>query len=428
MRTQQRLALTLILLAVAGTLPAQTAAPAQALTCGPSSAGSSAGCDSHHFHVSLYRFETRSWAEAWGVNGFATAAGCEAARVVEFRNSQTLAAFIRAKQPKSPIEILRVGSCHCDMSNDKTHPRFLDEVKRQRQVREVQVIRAEIREKLLDMDATPGSDVIRALVQPPSAFPGAVWSRQIPPPENPRGFVVDPTTMALKDTAIGKETARRESDTPFELAAIGAPPESVPSAGAHPAEPLPLPETKVEAEQAVAPPVDDAVAETPREAEQPQEESAADRFISYETSRITNILKASESISDDEVRRKIFESSLERSQVLENLRKIIDGAGTRSRLADLAQKALTQPNDYELVNRLFGPLIAKHWAPTDARDVVITFPSALSDDPVSVLRDTTGRFSLEERQTALYIALAREALTSRQESWLTGVVETLASQ
>lgn len=114
--------------------------------------------------------------------------------------------------------------------------------------------------------------------------------------------------------------------------------------------------------------------------------------------------------------------------MLENLRKIIDGAGAKSRLAELAQKAMTDPARNDLVSRLFGPLIAKHWAPADARDAIVTFPAALAADPVAVLRDTTGRYSLEDRQTALYIALAREALTSRQESWLTGVVETLATK
>jgi hypothetical protein len=156
-------------------------------------------------------------------------------------------------------------------------------------------------------------------------------------------------------------------------------------------------------------------------------DDAADRFLAYETSRIESFVKASENVGDEELRSKVYETAIERSQVLQNLRVIIDGAGTKSRLAQLARDATTSTGSSELVSRLFGPLVLKHWEAAEPRDVVIAFPQRLAADPIAVLRDTTGRFTREEKQTALYLVLSRDRLTAKQETWLTSVVESLAS-
>src|SRR5438128_4552494 len=113
-------------------------------------------------------------------------------------------------------------------------------------------------------------------------------------------------------------------------------------------------------------------------------DEAADAFVTVETQRIQDILKATDSISDESVKSKIIEACRQRIQLLSNLRSLIQGSGARSRLATAARNAKSDPDRLALIKKLFGPDVAPHWAPKDATAVLL---SPLSDDAEKVLRD-----------------------------------------
>jgi hypothetical protein len=153
-------------------------------------------------------------------------------------------------------------------------------------------------------------------------------------------------------------------------------------------------------------------------------EEAAESFISYETQRIQNVLKASSAITDASVKSRIFEACQERIQLLSNLRTLIEGSGVRSRLATAARGAQSEPDRVAFVSRLFGTAIAKPWAPKDASDVILEPLPDVESDPERVLRDGAGRFNDQQKRRALYALLARYQPTSDQQLWLITVIDS----
>ena len=112
---------------------------------------------------------------------------------------------------------------------------------------------------------------------------------------------------------------------------------------------------------------------------------------------------------------------MQRIQLLSNLRSLIQGSGAKSRLATAARNAKSDPDRLALVSKLFGPDVAPHWAPKDAQAVLL---SPLPDDAERVLRDTSGKFSDQQKRRALYELLAHTQPTEEQQLWLTTVVDT----
>jgi hypothetical protein len=178
-------------------------------------------------------------------------------------------------------------------------------------------------------------------------------------------------------------------------------------------------ETRVEPQ----PEVVEAPAEPATEEELASAQDTAERFISYETQRIQNVLKASSAIADENVKSKIFEECMQRIQLLSNLRLLIEGSGMRSRLAMAARDAQTEADRLALVSRLFGDAVKPHWAPRDAADVVFEIDPSIANAPERALRDTTGRFSTDQKRQALYLVLAQTQPTEDQRLWLSTVVE-----
>jgi len=183
----------------------------------------------------------------------------------------------------------------------------------------------------------------------------------------------------------------------------------------------PVEETRVEETPAVEPEPDPE----PTEEDTQTAEETAERFISYETQRIQNVLRASSAIADENVKTKIFEACMERIQLLSNLRLLIEGSGMRSRLATAARDAQTEADRLALVSRLFGDSVKPHWAPSDASDVVFDIESAIASEPERALRDSTGRFTADQKKRALYLVLAQTQPTEDQRLWLSSVVEGL---
>ncbi|MEO8382010.1 MAG: hypothetical protein ABI779_20270, partial [Acidobacteriota bacterium] len=163
--------------------------------------------------------------------------------------------------------------------------------------------------------------------------------------------------------------------------------------------------------------------ETPAEEESQSAQVTAERFINYETQRIQNVLRASAAIGDENVKTHIFETVMERIQLLSNLRELIEGSGSNSRLAAAAEDAVAEAARIAFVARLFGGNIREHWAPRDAADVLFEVDPAIASNPERVLRDSSGQFTLEQRRQALYVVLAKTQPTEGQRLWLSTVVE-----
>ena len=155
----------------------------------------------------------------------------------------------------------------------------------------------------------------------------------------------------------------------------------------------------------------------------PPAEDAAENFINTETQRIQIVLKASGAIGDEEIKSKIYEACMQRIQLLSNLRTLIQTAGAKSRLADFARNARSETERLAFVGKLFGDDMRAHWAPGDARDVIV--PAApLDNEPETALRDATGKFSDQQRKHALYVLLARSQPTEEQQLWLSTVADS----
>jgi hypothetical protein len=215
---------------------------------------------------------------------------------------------------------------------------------------------------------------------------------------------VTATAPATPPAAAPKPDAPAE--TPVETVVVAAPPAAEPHPDAQP-------ERVVTAEGA------------PTNEEVQSAQETAERFIAYETQRIQNVLRASAAIADESVKSKIFEACMQRIQLLSNLRLLIEGSGARSRLAAAARDAETEPARVALMTRLFGDTIAPHWAPKDAADVVFDIESDVAAAPERALRDTTGKFTAQQKKRALYLVLAQTQPTEDQRLWLSAVVEDL---
>src|SRR5205814_3067185 len=75
----------------------------------------------------------------------------------------------------------------------------------------------------------------------------------------------------------------------------------------------------------------------------PVPEDVADRFVSYESQRIQDVLNASSKVGDQALRAQVLEACTQRIQLLSNLRSIIVGAGAKSRLVAAANAAKKEP-------------------------------------------------------------------------------------
>jgi hypothetical protein len=135
------------------------------------------------------------------------------------------------------------------------------------------------------------------------------------------------------------------------------------------------------------------------------------------------VLRASSAIADEDVKTRIFEATMERIQLLSNLRELIEGSGSNSRLAAAAEDAVSEDARVAFVARLFGDEIRKHWAPRDAADVLFEADPAIASAPERALRDSSGQFTIDQKRQALYLVLARTQPTEGQRLWLTSVVE-----
>ena len=417
---------TLLFLAM---LPLASAALGQKLECAPAAAPLAQPCETFHYHVLMYRPDTRGFAEISATPQFASASACERARAAAIRTNLAIVDFFKRVRNEQQYEPDRFGTCHCDMTIEKSSPNFLTDASRIAQIRLAEDIRLHVREHLLDADLTSDSELVRSLATPVSNASLLAGPKLVPLPSKSAAASVENPTSDLRATKVADATTPGASSVDLPLVdvvtdaatmASPAPSQSVivverpaePPVAAPPPSPTPTPAPASAYETTEAPAPD------------PAAEEAAEAFITYETQRIQNVLKASGAIADESVKSKIFEACMQRIQLLSNLRRLIQGSGFRSRLAKEARNAKTEADRQKFIGRLFGSEMWPHWAPKDAADVIIAPRPDIDTNPDSVLRDASGRYSIAQRRHALYVMLARAQPTEDQQLWLTTLVDS----
>lgn len=373
----------------------------------------------------MYRPDTRGFSEVWGTNQFASQAACERARDAAMRRDLGVVDHMK-RTGDNNFEPDRFGPCHCDGSIEPGSPTFLNDAQRTAQLRLAEEIRQRVRERLLDSGLTSDAELVRSLYPPPVPNAMIGGPKVLAPPQSaPVAMPGTQSDLRITKAIDASKPAVASVDLPLVDVVTGAPPGAPPPPAAAAAAPAPAPpaSTPPPAEMPTvtveAPP---AVTQAPPEPAVPDTsaEEAADNFIGYETQRIQNVLKAASSINDEAVKSKIFEACLQRTQLLSNLRALILGAGTHSRLAADAAAAKSETERVAFVSKLFGSDIAPHWAAKEATDVIV---EGAPMDPEQVLRDKQAGDTQKRR--ALYFFLARSQPTEEQQLWLSTLIDGL---
>jgi len=405
-----------------GAITLAVSALAQPLACPPVASAAGRPCETFHYHVQLFRPDTREFIELYGINQFASLPACERARDTQFKRNIAVVEFMRG-QRRDWWQADKFGQCHCDMTVEKASPNALTEAARAQQVQNAEEIRQRVRERLLDAKAPPDSDLIRDLAPPLSATPLIGGPKLVAMPAPVAAGNVSNSPDDLRITKAVDTTTPSTSSLDLPLADIPlpgiTPPAEVPAQVPAPA-PVsePVPQTAPAPQPAPAP-IPEQVSVVADE-ELPSPEDVADAFVSYESQRIQNVLKVSSSIGDESVKAQVLDACTQRIQLLSNLRSIIVGSGAKSRLVASANVAKKESDRLAIVAKLFGSDAPSHWAPKDAADVI--FDPGVTD-PERVLRDSSA--SDQQKRHALYALLATSSPTEQQQLWLNSVIEAL---
>jgi hypothetical protein len=402
-------------------------AAAQLLTCPPLPSPATKACELFHYHVALYRPDTRGFSEVWGMNQFASQSACDRAREAAMKRNLAIVDHMKRVAGDNNYEPDRFGTCHCDGSVEPSMPTFLNDAQRVAQMRTMEEIRQRVRERLLDSGLTSDAELVRGLYPPPVPNAAIGGPRVVSPPQSaPVAALGSPSDLRITRAIDSSKPSVASVDLPLvdvvlPGAPVGgqAPPPVQQTQAEAPATPPDKPASEMPTVTVEAPP---AVTQSTPEPQLPDTsaEDAADNFIGYETQRIQNVLKAAGTINDEAVKSKIFEACLQRTQLLSNLRALILGAGTRSRLAADAGAAKSESERVAFVSKLFGNAIAPHWAAKEATDVII---EGAPEDPEKVLRDRQAED--QQKRRALYFLLARSQPTEEQQLWLSTLVDGL---
>src|SRR5438105_5286731 len=113
----------------------------QALVCPPPTSTAARSCDIYHYHVLMYRPETRLYAEISATNEYASASACEQYREERIKRNLAVVDYFKRVRNEQQYEPDRFGPCHCDMTIDKTSPAYLSDQQRLIQMRTAEDIR-----------------------------------------------------------------------------------------------------------------------------------------------------------------------------------------------------------------------------------------------------------------------------------------------
>jgi len=397
---------------------------AQPLLCPPVASAAGHPCETFHYHVQMFRPDTREFLEMYGVNQFASLSACDRARDAAFKRNVDVVEFMHT-QRRDWWQADKFGTCHCDMTIERASPNFLSEAARVQQAHDAEEIRQRVRERLLDAKAPPDGELIRNLAPPLSTTPliGGPKLVPMPPPSAVTATSNSPDDLSITkavDTTTSPATSLDLPLVDIPLPGITPPPEVIAAPPPTPVPPTPPTEAPPPPAPQPAPapiPTEQVIADEP---ELPAPEDVADAFVSYESQRIQNVLKVSSSIGDESVKAQVLDACTQRIQLLSNLRSIIVGSGAKSRLVAAAHAAGKENERLAVVAKLFGSDVPSHWAPKDAADVI--FDPAVAD-PEQVLRDNHS--SDQQKRHALYALLATTSPTEQQQMWLNSVIEAL---
>jgi hypothetical protein len=400
---------------------------AQPLLCPPVASAAGKPCETFHFHVQLFRPEPRDFIEAYGVNQFASVVSCERARDAQFKRNASVVEYMHG-QRREWWQADKFGPCHCDMTVEKASPNFLSEGARTQQVKDAEEVRQRVRERLIDAKALPDSEVMRNIAPMVSATPmiGGPKIVSMPAPvavtastspddlQITKAVDTTPSTATSLDLPL-VDIALPGITPPAEVVATAPRPQVATVAPAEPPQPQPPPAPQPTVQVAAEPAP--TIADDP---DLPAPEDVADAFVSYESQRIQNVLKASSEVGDESLRAQVLEACTQRIQLLSNLRSIIVGSGAKSRLVAAANGAKRENDRLAVAAKLFGSDIPPHWAPKDASNVI--FDPGVTE-PERVLRDNAA--SDQQKRHALYALLATSSPTEQQQMWLSSVIEGL---
>jgi hypothetical protein len=379
------------LIIAAAVLLSSTAVRAQ-LTCATSSSDQ---CNAVHYHVQAWNPDTKQYAEIYGHNQSSTTEACEVARKAEAAMNQSVVDYLLKTAPRLKVQAAKFGPCHCDMTEVKTDSHYLDDDRRNYMMRRDREMKLAMVELLLDNGATTDHDLVRALISGASLIRSRVpyWSREVAYVGAKGDMLLDPTRSTMRETTVNAAKSSGTAGSNLELVAVNFDPELF---GAH--------EDVASAGDA----------------------TSVNAFINAEMARVTAVLQAESERDDPDAA--ILEACNERIQLLTNLGKLAESAGDRSRLADALRTSSSDAERMKVVQTLFGDTVAKHWAPARADAMAVAVPAEISNDPVAVLRDSTGRYAEQQRKLALYAFMSRNSsLTESQEIWLSGIAnESLA--
>ncbi len=412
---------------------------AQPLVCPPVAAVAGRPCETFHYHVQMFRPDTREFYELYGINMFASMGACDRARDLQFKRNMTVVEFFRT-QRRDWWQADKFGLCHCDMTVEKASPNALTDAARAQQVRDAEEIRQRVRERLLDLKAPADGEPIRGLAPPVSTTPliGGPRLVSMPPPVAVTTSSNSPDDLRITKAVDSAPASTSSLDLPLAdvpLPGIGTSPEIAASPSAttpvtqtqqvptpvttNEAKPQPVPAPQP-AQPAPTPVPTEQVAVAADEPELLSPEDVADTFVSYESQRIQNVLKVSGSIGDESVKAQVLEACTQRIQLLSNLRSIIVGSGAKSHLVGAVHGVKNESDRLAVVAKLFGNDVPSHWAPKDAADVI--FDPGVTDQE-RVLRDNAA--SDQQKRHALYALLATSSPTEQQQLWLNSVIEAL---
>ncbi|HYX42598.1 MAG TPA: hypothetical protein VE821_12910, partial [Pyrinomonadaceae bacterium] len=177
-----------------------SAAAAQTLDC-PGSASAGPRCDTFHYHVAMYRPDTRTFTELWGINQFSSQSSCDHARDAAMKRNLAVVDWFKRVRNDSQYEPDRFDTCHCDMTLDKSNPRYLTDAQRAAQLRVFDDLRDRVREKLMDAGITTDSEIYHDVGAPPPPTTSLVAApKLVPLPQSTTVAQVANNASDLKST------------------------------------------------------------------------------------------------------------------------------------------------------------------------------------------------------------------------------------
>lgn len=353
-------------------------------------------CIAWEYPVQVYRPEARRHSELWGLNRFASRDMCERERAREESANAEIVAYILKLAPKARIRKWNYSECRCDRTSTQGSTTYLDDERRATFIRIYHDAKWRIEEEAEDKKLSPQSQTARNFhATPRLELPPGAWPLVSAVPEDSEIRLLDPERTTLMQTTV----------------------EAISADAAPTLDHLSLIE------------VDFGDLDGAYIVQLGDEGFQTNPFISREIARIEQQLPAAFEIDDAVMREALVEVLQQRLQLLANLDRIIGTAAPTTALVRETSTAAGEAESLALVDKLFGPVVRAHWAPSRLEEIQFEVPTRIADDPVAILRSTE-EIDLDTQRLATYLYLIRTpVLTENEELWLAGILEEgLSSQ